>query len=71
MLIPRDLRDLWKNPIIAVAGFSALLMVGATRLANSFSSRPLFVVAVGAVVYSIASVVLGRKLLMQQFGDAR
>jgi len=71
VLMPRDLRDLWKNPIIAVAGFSALLMVAAVRLANSYSSRPLLVVAVGAVVYLIASGVLGRKLLMQQFGGAR
>jgi polysaccharide transporter, PST family len=70
LLMPRDLRDLWKNPIIAVAGFSALLMVAAVRIANSYSSRPPLVVAVGAVVYLIASGVLGRKLLMQQFGGA-
>jgi O-antigen/teichoic acid export membrane protein len=71
LLMPPDLRDLWKNPIIAVAGFSALLMVGAVRLANSYTSRPLLVVAVGAAVYLIASVVLGKKLLLQQFGEAK
>jgi O-antigen/teichoic acid export membrane protein len=70
-LMPRELRDLWKNPIIAVAGFSALLMVGAVRLANSYTSRPLLVVGVGAAVYFVASVVMGRKLLMEQFGEAR
>lgn len=70
-LMPRDLRDLWKNPIIAVAGFSGLLMVAAVRIANSYTSRPLLVVAIGAIVYSIASAGLGRKLLMRQFGDAR
>jgi O-antigen/teichoic acid export membrane protein len=70
LLIPRDLRDLWKNPMIAVAGFSAVLMVGAVRLANSYTARPLLVVAVGAAVYLIAAAVLGRKLLLQQFGDA-
>lgn len=70
-LIPRDLRDLWKNPIIAVAGLSGLLMVAAVRLVNSYTSRPLFVVAVGAVVYLIVSAVLGKRLLMRQFGDAR
>jgi O-antigen/teichoic acid export membrane protein len=71
LLIPRDLRDLWKNPIIAVAGFSAVLMVGVVRLVNSYTSRPLLVVGAGAFVYLIASAVLGKKLLMQQFGDAR
>jgi O-antigen/teichoic acid export membrane protein len=71
LLMPHDLRDLWKNPIIAVAGFSALLMLGAVRLANSYTSRPLLVVAVGAVVYLIASTVLGRKLLIGQFGGGR
>lgn len=70
-LMPRDLRDLWKNPIIAVAGFSALLMVAAVRLANFYTTRPLLVVAVGAVVYLVASGLLGRKLLIQQFGESR
>jgi O-antigen/teichoic acid export membrane protein len=70
-LIPRELRDLWKNPIIAVVGFSALLMVGAVRLANSYTSRPLLVVGAGAAVYIVASILMGRKLLMEQFGEAR
>ncbi len=70
-LMPRELRDLWKNPIIAVVGFSALLMVGAVRLTNSYTSRPLTVVGFGAAVYIAASVLLGRKLLMEQFGEAR
>ncbi len=71
VLIPEELRDLWKNPIILVAGFSALLMVAGVRLTNSCTSRPLIVVGAGAVVYMVALVVLGRKMLMQQFGDAR
>jgi O-antigen/teichoic acid export membrane protein len=70
LLIPHELRDLWKNPFIAIASFSALLMLAAVRLANSYTSRPLVVVAVGAVVYSIATASLGGKLLMQQFGGA-
>jgi O-antigen/teichoic acid export membrane protein len=71
LLIPEELRDLWKNPIILVAGFSGLLMVGAVRLTNSYTARPLIVVSAGAVAYMIALIVLGRKMLMQQFGDAR
>jgi O-antigen/teichoic acid export membrane protein len=70
LLIPHDLRDLWKNPLIMVAGFSGLLMVGAVRLANLFTSRPLLVVAAGAVVYSITAFALGRRRLMQQFASS-
>jgi hypothetical protein len=70
-LIPAELRDLWKNPIILVSGFSALLMVGAVRLTNSYTARPLVVVSAGAVVYMIALIVLGGKMLMRQFGEAR
>jgi O-antigen/teichoic acid export membrane protein len=69
-LMPRDLHDLWKNRIIPVSAFSSLLMVAAVRLANSYSSRPLLVVAVGVGVYGTASLALGRKSLAQQFGDA-
>ena len=71
LLIPHELRDLWKNPIIAVAGFSGLLMVAGVRLVGSYSSRPLVLVGAGAVVYLIASGLLGKKLLMRQFGDAK
>lgn len=70
LLIPRDLRGLWKNSIITVSGFSALLMVGAVRLANSFTARPLLVVAAGGVVYSITAFALGRRMLMQQFASS-
>lgn len=70
-LIPRDLKDFWRNPFIAVAGFSALLMVGAVRIANSYTSRPLLVVGVGAATYLITAALLGRKMLIEQFGDGQ
>jgi O-antigen/teichoic acid export membrane protein len=70
-LMPHDLHDLWKNRIIPIAAFSSLLMVGAVRLANAYSSQPLLVVAVGVAVYGMASIALGRKSLAQQFGAAR
>ncbi len=69
-LIPRDLRGLWRSPIAAVAGFSGLLMVVAVRVMNSYSSRPLLVVSVGAAVYLIALGALGGRLLKRQFGGA-
>jgi O-antigen/teichoic acid export membrane protein len=69
--IPRDLRDLWKNPLIPVAVFSSLLMVLAVRWVNHYSSRPLIVVAAGAAVYAAAATVLGGKLLINQFGESK
>ena len=71
LLIPRDLKDLWRNPIIAVAGLSGLLMVAAVRLVNSYISRPVLVVAVGAAVYLIALGALGGGSLKRQFGGAK
>ena len=70
LLIPRELRDLWKNPIIAVAAFSGLFMVASVWLTNSYTSRPLTVVGVGAAVYAISLTLLGRNLLVRQFGEA-
>lgn len=68
-LIPHDLKDLWKNPMIAVAGFSGVLMMAVVRVVNLYNARPWVVVAAGATAYLIASVVLGRKWLIQQFGE--
>lgn len=70
LLIPRELQDLWKNPIIAIAAFSGLLMVAAVKLGNAYTSRPLVVVALGAVVYIIVFVPIARKTLLQQLHGA-
>jgi O-antigen/teichoic acid export membrane protein len=70
LLIPRYLRDLWRNPMIAVAAFSGLLMVAIVRVVNSYTARPWIVVAAGAAAYLIVLAVLGKKVLMQQFGEA-
>jgi O-antigen/teichoic acid export membrane protein len=70
-LIPEDLRGLWKNPIILVAALSSFLMVAFVRLVNSYTSRPLLVVAAGAAMYLLVSAALGRKLLLQQLGAVK
>lgn len=69
-LIPYDLHDLWKNPLILVAGVSSIGMVAAVRYVNHYSTQPLVVVATGAVVYLFFSILLGKKLLMEQLGAA-
>jgi O-antigen/teichoic acid export membrane protein len=71
LLMPSDLRDLWKNPIIAVAALASLLMLVVLRVTTSYTSRPLPVVMVGAAVYLLAAALMGRKLLIEQFGEAR
>jgi hypothetical protein len=71
LLIPRDLQDLWRNPFIAIAAFSSVLMVGAVRIVNASTSRPLLVVGAGAAVYIITAGLLGRRVLLEQFGDAK
>jgi polysaccharide transporter, PST family len=70
-LIPHELRDLWKNPVITVAAFSSLLMLAAVHFANSYSARPLLIVGIGVAVYATVSIALGRRLLLRQFGEAR
>jgi O-antigen/teichoic acid export membrane protein len=69
-LIPSDLRDLWKNPVILVAAFAALLMVVSVPFASLYSTSPLFVLPVAGVVYLCVLALLGTKLLKQQFGGA-
>ncbi len=71
LLMPRDLRDLWRNPFIVVASFSALLMVGTVRIVNSYSSRPLLVVGAGVAVFAITAGLLGKKMLIEQFGNGQ
>jgi O-antigen/teichoic acid export membrane protein len=70
-LVPHELRDFWKNPMIPVAALSAVLMVAGVQFANSYSSQPFIVVSAGVLTYLAFTALLGRKLLMQQFGGAR
>jgi O-antigen/teichoic acid export membrane protein len=71
LLVPHELRDLWKNPMIPVAAFSAVLMVAGVHFANSYSSRPFVVVSAGILTYLLFTALLGRRLLIRQFGGAR
>jgi O-antigen/teichoic acid export membrane protein len=68
-MVPRNLRDLWRNPFIGVAAVSALLMIPAVCLANSCTSRPWLVIGTGIAVYAVSAVLLGRKMLVQQFEE--
>jgi polysaccharide transporter, PST family len=69
-LIPHELRDLWKNPIILVATFSSVVMVAAVRLVNAHTANPLIVPIAGALVYLGVLTITGRRLLLRQFGEA-
>jgi polysaccharide transporter, PST family len=65
-LLPRDLRDLWKTPVIAVALLAGLLMVAAVRLVANYDSQVLIVISAGAVVYILSCGWFVRKWLLQQ-----
>ena len=70
-LLPRDLRDLWKNPMIAVALLAGLLMVAAVKVVASYDSRVLIVISAGAIVYILSCGWFVRKWLIQQLGVAQ
>jgi len=62
-LIPRALKDVWKNPMVVVATAGAIPMLLAIGLASSRSSQPLLIVAIGSVVYMVSCAAMaGRRL---------
>jgi O-antigen/teichoic acid export membrane protein len=68
VLLPADLRGLWKNPLIAVAICAALLMTAAVVVFSKYNSQPILVVTVGAAVYLLGTVWFVRKWLIEQLG---
>lgn len=70
-LLPRVLRDLWKNPMIAVALLASLLMVAAVRLVASYDSQVLIVISAGAFVYILSCGWFVRKWLLDQLETAQ
>ncbi len=52
-LLPEPLRDLWKNPVIAIALAAAMLMWVFVRLGSAYSLRLPVLIAGGALVYAV------------------
>lgn len=65
MKIP-ELYDAWKNPAFGVAFGSALLMLIAIRIANTYTSQAVVVISVGACIYLMSSGWFVRKLIRGQ-----
>lgn len=67
--LPRELRSLWKDPVIAIALAAALLMVIAVRSVNAYIPKVSVVVPVGVFVYVVSCGWFVRKWLVEQLGD--
>jgi len=67
-LLPRELRGLWKNPMIGIALAGTMLMVIAVRFANAYTSSVAVVVAVGVFVYSVSCGWFIQKWLREELG---
>jgi PST family polysaccharide transporter len=65
-LLPSDLRDLWKNPMITIGLLASLVMVAALRLVASYSPQVLTVISTGTIVYILSCGWFVRKWLLQQ-----
>ena len=52
-LLPEPLRDLWKNPVIAIALSAAALMWVFVKLGSTYSLRLPLLIAGGALVYAL------------------
>lgn len=65
-LLPRELRDLWKNPMVGIALAGTMLMVIAVRIVNAHSSSVAVVVSVGVLVYIASCGWFVRKWLREE-----
>lgn len=69
-LLPEQLRDLWKNPVMAIALAAAVLMAFAIQLGIAYSLRLPVLIAGGVLVYTLACGWYVRKWFHAQLGTA-
>lgn len=70
-LLPRELHDSWKNPLLGVALAGALLMFVAIRLVNAHTTQIFTVVSAGAGAYLLSCGWFIRKTLVGQVAGTR
>ena len=68
VLVRRDLPSLWKNPVIALAAASSLVMIAVVLLLARYHPHPVVVVTTGVAVYAAGCWVLGRRWLLELAG---
>jgi polysaccharide transporter, PST family len=69
-LLPAQIRDLWRNPLIGVAAIASILMMAVLWLVSAYHFRPWEVLAIGASVYCILSFWPFRKWAAEEFAGA-
>jgi len=70
-LLPRELRDSWKNPLVAVSLAAALLMFVVIRVVNAQTTHVPTVVLVGVATYVLSCGWFIRKRLVGQLAGSR
>jgi O-antigen/teichoic acid export membrane protein len=70
-LLPRELRDSWKNPLLGIALAGTVLMFVAIRVVNAHTTQIFAVVSAGAVAYLLSCSWFIRKTLVGQLFGSR
>jgi len=66
VLLPRELRSLWRSPMVGYISLSSIVMGIAVRTVNTYVSEPVIVISVGVLVYLILCYWFSRKWLIAQ-----
>jgi len=66
VLLPRELRSLWRSPMVGYISLSSIVMGFAVRTVNTYVSEPVIVIFVGAFVYLSLCYWFSRKWLIEQ-----
>jgi O-antigen/teichoic acid export membrane protein len=70
LLLPGQLRGLWRSPIIGVSLGSALIMLPVIRITNNYNFQPWIVISAGALVYIVFCGWFFKKWMISQFRSA-
>lgn len=70
VLLPRELRDLWRSPMVGYISLASIAMGIAIRVVNAYVSEAPIVISVGAFVYLILCYWFSRKWLIAQLTDS-
>lgn len=68
--LPRQIREMWRSPVIGFASVAALLMAVVVKIGVAYEIRLPILILGGALVYLLACSWLGRRWFTEQLGAA-
>jgi polysaccharide transporter, PST family len=68
VLLPKELRGLWKDPTIAISCAAALLMLITVKFTDAHFTQPFVVISAGTIVYLMSCALFLRKWFIEQLG---